>query len=121
VLVSEIQGLTKANANPELQPAAAAAIIGQGLGALNYEDQHTKDYFAWKKQNPNAVSTADFELPWAEAHPVAQYVDQATKGIAYSGQAVPPPQGRTVGQTYMTPKGPAVWRGSGWQLQTAAP
>ncbi len=60
VLVSEIQGLTKANANPELQPEAAAAIIGQGLGVINYEDQHTQDYFNWKKQNPNATQTADF-------------------------------------------------------------
>lgn len=119
ILVSEIAGLTKANANPELQPAAAAAIIGQGLGVLNYEDQHAKDYFAWKDKNPNTTNTAAFELPWADQHPVAQYVDQATKGIAYSGQNVPPPQGRVAGQTYMTPKGPAVWKGNGWQLGAA--
>ena len=116
VLVSEIAGLTKANANPELQPAAAAAIIGQGLGVINYEDQHTQDYFDWKKQNPNAYDTSGFELPWMKSHPVGQFVDQANKGIAYNGQDIPAPQQRSPGQTYMTPKGPAVWKGNGWQL-----
>ena len=119
VLVSEIAGLTKANANPELQPAAAAAIIGQGLGVLNYEDQHTKDYFDWKHHNTNAYDTSTFEIPWMQSHPVGQFVSDATKGIAYKGQAIPSPQQRTVGQSYMTPKGPAVWRGTGWQLGTS--
>ena len=119
MLVSEIAGLTKANANPELQPAAAAAIVGQGLGVLNYEDQHTKDYFDWKHHNTNAYDTSTFEIPWMQSHPVGQFVSDATKGIAYKGQAIPSPQQRTVGQSYMTPKGPAVWRGTGWQLGTS--
>ena len=120
ILVSEIAGLTKANANPELQPEAAAAIIGQGLGVLDYEDQHTKDYFDWKKTNPNTVNTADFELPWSQQHPVGKYVSQATKGIAYKGQDIPAPGQRTSGQTYMTPKGPMTWVGNGWRPAAAA-
>ena len=30
-------------------------------------------------------------------------------------QEVPPPQQRTVGRTYQTPRGPAVWEGNGWR------
>jgi hypothetical protein len=31
--------------------------------------------------------------------------------------AAPPAlEGRTVGQTYQTPRGPAIWRGNGWEL-----
>ena len=121
VLMSEIMGLTKANANPELQPAAAAAIIGQGLGVLDYEDAHTGAYFDWKRQNPNAYDPSQFELGWAKQHPVNQFVDQATKGLAYQGQTVPSdPSARTAGQTYLTPKGPMVWRGTGW-APAAAP
>lgn len=124
VLVSEIQGLTKANANPELQPQAAAAIIGQGLGVINYEDQHAQDYFDWKHQkdatgnqpNMNTVDTSTFELPWLKSHSPGQYVDEATKGIAYKGQTVPAnPSDRAEGQTYLTPKGPFTWTKNGWQ------
>jgi hypothetical protein len=114
VLVAEIAGLTKANVNPELQPAAAAALIGQARGVIDYEDQHTKDYFAWKKQHPNSADTSDFELPWMEKNQVSDFVAKADKGIAYSGQDIPQPAQRTVGQTYMTPKGPRTWQGNGW-------
>lgn len=119
MLVSEIAGLTKANANPDLQPTAAAAIIGQGLGLLNYEDQHTKDYFAWKDKNPNSYSTADFEMGWVEKHPVSKFVDEATKGIGYKGQTIPPnPTDRVVGQVYQNAKGQgAKWTGTGWAPQ----
>lgn len=117
VLVSEIQGLTKANANPELQPAAAAAIIGQGLGIINYEDQHTRDYFNWKKQNPNAYDTSSFELPWTEAHPVSDYTKAATNSFGYKGQEVPAAAQREAGKVYMTPKGPLVWRDGKWFKQ----
>lgn len=37
-------------------------------------------------------------------------------GGAQQQAAVPPPADRKVGQTYQTPKGPAVWRGTGWEL-----
>ena len=116
VLVSEIEGLKNANANADLQPAANAAIIGQGIGLLNYEDKHTNDYFAWKQQNPNATDTSTFELPWAKANPVAPFVNDARLGTAAKGIAIPAAGDRVQGQAYMTPKGKAVWTGSGWRL-----
>jgi len=116
VLASEIQGLSKANAAPDLQPDAVAAILSQGLGILDYEDKHTQDYFDWKKQNPNAYDTSSFEIPWMKEHPVSQFVRQENKNSTYAGQNVPAASERVTGQSYMTPKGPAVWRGTGWQL-----
>ena len=121
VLVSEIEGLSKANANPDLQPAAAASIVGQGIGLLDYEDKHAEDYFAWKKLHPNTVDTSEFEIPWAKQNPAGKYVDAATKGIAYSGQQIPAAAQRTTGQTYMTPKGPMTWVGNGWRPAAASP
>jgi hypothetical protein len=109
VLVSEIQGLTKANVNPLLQPQAAAALLGQGIGAINYEDQHYKDYMNWKQQNPNVYQTSQFEIPWVEHNPVQKYVDAATKNIAYRGQAIPPKNNLVDGQSYMTARGAAKW------------
>src|SRR6185312_5669309 len=73
-LVAEISGLIKANANPELQPAANAAIIAQGLGALKWQDQYTNDYFDWKHQNPNAYDPSTFDLQWTREHPLQGYV-----------------------------------------------
>lgn len=116
ILVTELSGLGKSNANPGMQPEANAAILGQALGLTKYEDKHTEDYFNWKQQNPNATSTAPFELNWAKNNPVGPFVAQATKGIAYKGQDVPAAPQRVVGQSYMTPKGPMVWQGTGWQM-----
>ena len=121
VLATEIDQLSKANASPGLQPAAAASIIGQGTGLLDYMDAHDKDYFAWKRLHPNTVDTSEFEMPWAEKNPASKYVDAATKGVSYAGQQIPEPAKRTTGQTYMTPKGPMTWVGNGWRPATASP
>jgi len=101
VLMSEIDGLTKANANAELEPAAAGAIIGQGLGLLNYEDQHTRDYFGWKQKNPYSYDPSSFELNWAKDHPVAGYVDAAGRDIAPLGAPLPTKDNLVDGQSYM--------------------
>lgn len=115
VLVSEIEGLTKANANPEMQPDANAAILNQAKGVIGYEDQHYKDYMGWRDQNPNAWNASQFEIGWQKDHNVQQYVDQAGKNFAYKGQDIPSdPTKRSAGQMYMTPKGPLRWMGSGW-------
>jgi hypothetical protein len=119
ILVSEIQGLTKANANAELQPAAAASIVGQGLGILNYEDKHTADYFDWKHQNPNAYDTSPFEVPWVKSNPVKTFTSAAERDVAAKGVPIPnDPAQRVVGQNYVTPKGVARWMGNGWQLKS---
>jgi hypothetical protein len=38
------------------------------------------------------------------------------KKVAEVAAAPPALEGRTVGQTYQTPRGPAIWRGNGWEL-----
>ena len=81
-----------------------------------------KDYCAWKDENPNTVDTSKFEIPWVDKNPVSKFVNESNKGVAYSGQQIPALASRTAGQTYMTPKGPMVWAGTGWrQPQGAAP
>lgn len=43
--------------------------------------------------------------------------DEIAKRYAQQSQAaqVPPPEKRSVGTVYQTPKGPMVWRGNGWE------
>ena len=41
---------------------------------------------------------------------------QGTASQQPAPAAIPPPAQRQVGQTYPTPKGPAIWRGTGWEL-----
>jgi hypothetical protein len=38
------------------------------------------------------------------------------KKVAEVAAAPPALEGRQVGQTYQTPRGPAIWRGNGWEL-----
>lgn len=52
--------------------------------------------------------------PAGTAAPSAGQQDQA------ESVAPPPQDSRKVGQTYQTPRGPAVWRGNGWELVNAA-
>ena len=81
ILVSEIAGLTKANANPELQPGANAALLGQAKGLLDYEDKHFQDYSDWRKENPDAYDATDFERGWVKENPLSRYVKEAEMGI----------------------------------------
>jgi hypothetical protein len=90
ILVTELAGLAKSNVNAELQPAAAAKIISQQAGLLNYEDAHTSAYFGWKHANPNAYDTSGFEIPWIKSNPVRNFTDAAAKEIAPLGAPLPP-------------------------------
>jgi hypothetical protein len=54
------------------------------------------------------LDTAKWNAP-AQATPAQQPVQTQTP-------AVPAPEQRQVGQIYPTPRGPARWLGSGWQL-----
>jgi hypothetical protein len=117
ILVSEINGLTKANANPEMQPEANRAILGQAIGLLDHQDKHFNDYFSWKRQNPNAYDPTEFETKWTQENPVKTFTTKAERSIAAKGIPVPSdPAKRVVNQRYVTPKGPAIWMGNGWKL-----
>jgi hypothetical protein len=123
ILVTELAGLAKSNVNAELQPAAAAKIISQQAGLLNYEDQHTAAYFSWKHANPNAYDTSSFEIPWIKSNPVRNFTDAAAKEIAPLGAPLPPAPNRQVGQVYQSPNGHGVGRWTGipgqeWQMES---
>lgn len=120
ILVSEITGLTKANANPELQPGANAALIGQAKGLLDYEDQHFKDYREWRKGNPDAYSPAelgDFETEWVQKNPLGRYAKEAEMQVGARGAPLLPVEKRTKGYTYTNDQGvTGRWNGTGWDI-----
>jgi hypothetical protein len=101
VLVSELEGLQKANANPNMQPASNAAILAQQKGLLNWEDQHYQDYSTWRQANPYATDASSFETAWAKAHPVGAYVAAAKKDIAPLGAPLPAQGQLSDGQAYI--------------------
>lgn len=120
ILVSEITGLTKANANPELQPSANAALLGQAKGLLDYEDQHFQDYSDWRKQNPDAYSVqdvGDFERGWVKGNPLGKYVKEAEMGIGARGAPLLPIDKRQPGYTYTNDQGiTGRWNGKSWDF-----
>ena len=119
ILVSEITGLTKANANPELQPAANAALLGQAKGLIDYEDQHFKDYRSWRKANPEAFSVdeiGDFETDWVQKNPLGKYAREAEMGVGARGAPLLPVEKRQPGYTYTNDFGvTGRWTGTGWE------
>jgi hypothetical protein len=119
ILVSEITGLTKANANPELQPEANAALLGQAKGLIDYEDQHFKDYRNWRKNNPDAYNVqdiGDFEVEWMDGNPLSKYVKEAEMGIGARGAPLLPVEKRQKGYTYTNDFGvTGRWTGTGWE------
>lgn len=120
ILVSEITGLTKANANPELQPEANAALLGQAKGLLDYEDRHFKDYRDWRKQNPEAYSindVSDFEETWVKNNPLGKYVKEAEMSVGARGAPLLPAEKRPKGYTYTNDQGvTGRWTGTGWDI-----
>jgi hypothetical protein len=117
ILVTELAGLSKANANPNMQPEANRAILGQAKGILSYEDQHFKDYMDWKRQNPNAFDTSAFETQWTDKNPLKPFVESATQGIAAKGMPIPPKEKLKSGDTYIMKDGrPGRWNGSAFEV-----
>jgi len=120
ILVSEITGLTKANANPELQPGANAALIGQAKGLLDYEDQHYKDYRAWRRANPDKYSPSDlgdFETEWVEKNPLGRYAREAEMRVGARGAPLLPAEKREKGYTYTNDQGvTGRWNGTSWDI-----
>lgn len=63
-----------------------------------------------------AVERADTvmkQMGWQRAGNSSRWTRMG--GAAAAPGAVPPAADRKVGQTYQTPKGPMVWRGTGWE------
>lgn len=120
VLVSEITGLTKANANPELQPEANAALLGQAKGLIDYEDQHFKDYRNWRKSNPDAYNVqdiGDFEIGWLDDNPLSKYVKEAEMSVGARGAPLPPKEKRPLGYTHTNDQGvTGKWNGKSWDI-----
>lgn len=116
ILVTELEGLKAANASPDLQPEANAAIIAQGIGLLDAEKAHADDYFAWRGPSKGAAPTptdvAQFNSGWFSNHNIQGYVDAASKEIGYQGQTVPPPQELKVGQVYQNGDKRGRWDGT---------
>jgi len=116
ILVSEIEGFKRAVASPNMQPAAAAAIIAQMRGLMKWQDAHDEAYGDWRDANPSAPKR-QFERGWLKdpANSPDKYITDARHGFAYKGQNWFPnnPEKREVGQTYMvdTARGPEphVW------------
>jgi len=120
VLVSEITGLTKANANPELQPEANAALLGQAKGLIDYEDQHFKDYRDWRKGNPDAYNVqdiGDFEVGWLDQNPLSKYVKEAEMSVGARGAPLLPKERRPMGYTHTNDQGvTGKWNGKSWDI-----
>lgn len=100
LLVTELDGPRKANANPDMQPGSNAATLGQQRGLLDWEDQHYADCSAWRQADPYATDVSSFETARAKAHPVSAYVAAARKDIAALGP-LPKPGQWVDGQAYI--------------------
>lgn len=119
-LVSEVEGLQKANANGELQPEANRMIIGQGLGILDWADKHDRDYQDWRIANPNATNNTPFERGWFDpkSHPennIAKFTKIQQNETPMLGEKIPSAPQREVGRVYVNGRGQkAKWMGNGW-------
>jgi hypothetical protein len=107
ILLAEIAGLSKANANPGMQAEANAKILGDAKAAINYENKYTLDYAKWRKANPNAYSpfdTTGFNEQWLKQNKLDDFKKEAARNIGYVGQKLPTNLSEaTHGQAYYLP------------------
>jgi hypothetical protein len=107
ILLAEIAGLSKANANPGMQAEANAKILGDAKAAINYENKYTLDYARWRKANPNAYSpfdTTEFNEQWLKQNKLDDFKKEASRNIGYVGQKLPTKLSDAVnGQAYYVP------------------
>jgi hypothetical protein len=107
ILLAEIAGLSKANANPGMQAEANAKILGDAKAAINYENKYTLDYARWRKANPNAYSpfdTTEFNEQWLKQNKLDDFKKEASRNIGYVGQKLPTNLSEaTHGQAYYLP------------------
>lgn len=72
-----------------------------------------------ERAKTNTEAAMKFLYPEAAApapRPAPAPATPAAAGKPASAAALPPLKERVPGQTYDTPRGPAIWRGSGWEL-----
>jgi hypothetical protein len=107
ILLAEIAGLSKANANAGMQPEANAKILGDALAAIKYEDKYTLDYAKWRAANPNAYSPMDtisFNEQWLKDNNLNNFKKEVARTTGYIGQKLPSNLSEAVhGQAYYLP------------------
>jgi hypothetical protein len=108
ILLAEISGLSRANANSTMQPEANAKILGDALAASKYEDKYVLDYAKWRQENPNAYSPMDtirFNEGWLKDNNLDAYKKETARHIGYIGQKLPTNLDEAVhGQRYYIPQ-----------------
>jgi hypothetical protein len=105
--------LQQANANPELQPGANAAILRQALGLLDYENNVYKDWVDWRGKNPGTREIDPFILDYTQRHKVDRYIDDRGRRLGnLRGEPLPPKDQLNPGTQYVLPDGRrAKWDG----------
>jgi hypothetical protein len=113
ILLAEIAGLSKANANAGMQPAANAKILGDALAAIRYEDKYVLDYAKWRSEHPNAYSPMDtisFNNEWMKKNNLDQFKKEVERTTGYVGQKLPTNLSEAVhGQAYYLPDKKGVY------------
>jgi hypothetical protein len=117
ILLSEIQGLSKANANPGMLAASNAKILGDARALINWENKYSKDYLAWREANPNAYDPNQinkFAISWSEKpeNDLNRFKAEQARKIGYKGQQLPSKrEDLQNGQAYYVPddKSPGVY------------
>jgi hypothetical protein len=95
----------------EMITAAGRFYNQQRTAVEGANEKYTKLAQSYPGVNAERVVISPIrDLPKVEPKPKAE-----TK-VADVAAAPPALEGRTVGQTYQTPRGPAIWRGNGWEL-----
>jgi hypothetical protein len=65
ILVSEIEGLTKANPNARMTPEANRQLIARAMGAIDWADKYDQDYVKWRNTGNNVYKDKSlFTIDW---------------------------------------------------------
>lgn len=109
--------LQQANANPELQPGANAAIIKQALGLLDYENAIYRDWVDWRRENPNTRDIDPFVLRYTERFKPGQFTEERAARLGnVRGEPLPPRERLVTGTQYVLPNGTrARWNGEAFE------
>ena len=90
-LVAEIEGLARANANPDLRPEANRQIIARGIGQIDYLDDYYRFFNKWRRDNPGSIHPEDAYFEFKKTHNLEQYENRAVKRAFAKGSENEPP------------------------------